>query len=486
LGNGDFESGTPAIGDFDGDGNLDLAVPLSKGINIFLGNGDGTFRGGQFIDGYVSAVAAADFNGDGILDIVTDGVTVLLGNGDGTFQGGARTESLKIPGSIRGEKRHPVIQGSSLSLGDFNGDGKLDVVSGGTLYLGNGDGTFQSPITLANDTLNAMGDFNNDGKLDLVGHFLYLQGLIYLTPSSLDFGNQKVGTKSPPQPATLTNDGSSALTITSIQVTGTDSQDFSQKNDCGSSLPAGSHCSIQVVFQPQAEGARSASLTVNYQGLGSPQMVALTGVGEVATVTLAPANLKFPLQLVGTTGSAQTETLTNTGNLPVNISNISATAQFTQSNNCPSSLPIGGNCQIQVKFAPQLRGKIAGTLSVSDDAQGSPQTVALSGTGTVVKMSAKGITFGNWKVGTKSPPVPIKLTNVGKSSLIISQISIGGVDPGDFSQTNNCGSKVVGGGSCTIKVTFAPQAKGSRSAVLQVEDNDPSSPQKVALRGNGT
>src|ERR1700723_2296215 len=206
-------------------------------------------------------------------------------------------------------------------------------------------------------------------------------------------------------------------------------------------------------------------------------------VGFRGVTLLAPANPKFPLQLVGTTGSAQTETLTNTGNLPVNISNISATAQFTQSNNCPSSLPIGGNCQIQVKFAPQLRGKIAGTLSVSDDAQGSPQTVALSGTGTVVKMSAKGITFGNWKVGTKSPPVPIKLTNVGKSSLIISQISIGGVDPGDFSQTNNCGSKVVGGGSCTIKVTFAPQAKGSPSAVLQATENDPRSPQKVALRG---
>jgi hypothetical protein len=127
-----------------------------------------------------------------------------------------------------------------------------------------------------------------------------------------------------------------------------------------------------------------------------------------------------------------------------------------------------------------------GTLSVTDDAQGSPQTVALSGSGTVVKLSATGINFGNRRVGTKSPAVPVTLTNVGKSSLTIHQISIKGANAGDFSESNNCGSELPGGGSCIIKVIFAPQAKGKRSASLQISDNDPGSPQKVALTGNGT
>jgi len=313
---------------------------------------------------------------------------------------------------------------------------------------------------------------------------LYLQVPLNLSPSSLDFGNQKVGTKSPPQTVTAINDGSSTLTIKGIGVAG--DKDFTQTNDCGTSIPVGGRCKIKIVFQPRTGGSRSADLVVRYQGLGSPQTVSLTGVGAVAKVKLTPSSLKFPLQLVGTTSSAQTATLTNTGTEVVNISDISTTAQFTQSNNCPSSLPVSGSCQIQVQFAPQQRGQIAGTLSVTDDAQGSPQTVALSGMGTVVKLSAVGLNFGDQKVGTKSPPAPIKLTNVGKGSLAIHGISIKGADPGDFSQTNNCGGKVPGGGSCKIKVTFAPQAKGKRSASLQISDNGGGSPQKVALTGNGT
>jgi hypothetical protein len=122
----------------------------------------------------------------------------------------------------------------------------------------------------------------------------------------------------------------------------------------------------------------------------------------------------------------------------------------------------------------------------TDDAQGSPQTVALSGSATAVKLSAKGISFGNRRVGTKSPAVPIKMTNIGKGTITIHQVSIEGTNAGDFAQTNNCGIKLIGGATCTIKVTFAPQAKGERSASLEIEDNDPGSPQKVALTGNGT
>jgi hypothetical protein len=196
--------------------------------------------------------------------------------------------------------------------------------------------------------------------------------------------------------------------------------------------------------------------------------------------------LKFPLQLVGTTSSAQTATFTNTGSVVVNISKISITKAFAQTNNCPSSLRVGTDCQIHVSFKPTAKGITTGTLSVTDDATGSPQTVALSGTGTVVELSTIGINFGDQKVGTKSASVPAMLTNKGTTSLSISQITITGADAGDFSQTNNCGSSVPAGESCAIKVAFKPTATGQRSAKITITDDGGGSPQGIALSGTGT
>jgi len=248
----------------------------------------------------------------------------------------------------------------------------------------------------------------------------------------------------------------------------------------------GSSCNIGVIFDPKAGGPRAATLNLNYQGFGSPQTVALSGTGAVSTVTLKPANIKFALQLVGTTSSPQTATLTNTGTVAVNISNIATTGAFSQTNNCPPSLPVDSDCQIQVQFTPVTQGLATGSLSVTDDAQGSPQKVVLSGSATVVTISPLDINFGNQAVGTHSSPVPVQVKNVGKSSIKIDEITIKGADPGDFSQTNNCGHSMSGGASCTIQVTFTPQAKGKRSATLEVIDNGGGSPQKVALTGTGT
>jgi hypothetical protein len=489
IGQGAF-TGNPAIGDFNQDGKLDMALPSGSTIYVALGNGDGTFTlGASYSTGQTIqfSAAAADINGDGKLDIVTDGLSVLLGNGDGTFTLGG------------GVPLQYNYSSANVNLADFNGDGKLDAAVvfsysgtyGIDLLLGNGDGTFQAPLIVLAPTSAAIvnlstGDFQGVGDLGLVGGALLLQTSATLSPSSLAFGNQTVGTKSPAQIVTFTNQGSSKLDITNISITG-DPKDFEQSNKCGSSLPPHGSCQIKVIFGPKSVGGKQASLSVSYKGLGSPETVSLTGTGvNAGTVTLKPSRLTFAVQLLNSTSSAQKATLTNTGSVDVTISNISTSGPFGQTNNCPSDLPVGGNCEIAVTFTPTTKGQAAGKLSVTDNATGSPQTVALSGIGTEVKLAPLGVNFGDQKVGTKSSPIGIQLTNVGTTSLSISGIAITGKDTGDFSQTNDCGNSVPPGGNCTIKVRFAPTAKGPRSATLSVSDDGGGSPQTVALAGTGT
>lgn len=490
LSYGDLFAGPVPVGDFNGDGKLDLVLPPGFDTGgVFLGNGDGTFNGPVLNSPQISGLAV-DLNHDGKVDVITGDAAAFLSNGDGTFQ---EVWSYQVS--------NPT---GAVSAGDFNGDGIMDFATvsfdanlqtlNWLVFLGKGDGTFQDPIesTIYNVPYGSgldLGDFNGDGKLDLVladVSNVFLQTTLNVNPLQLNFGDQNVGTSSQPQTVTLTNIGKSSLPIKKIAIGGSDPNDYSQTNNCGKSLPAGHKCQVQVIFKPTETGERDASLSISYQGVASPQIVSLIGFGVNLTVSLTPSQLTFPVQLINTTSSPQVATLMNTGTDTVTISSISTKVPFAETNNCPSSLPANQSCQISVTFTPTQGGNAAGALYVYDDAQGSPQTVALSGTGTVVRLSASSVNFGDQKVGTKSSPVPIKLTNEGKTSLSITQITISGADSGDFSETNNCGKSVPAGGHCTIKVTFMPQATGQRSATLDVYDNGGGSPQTVSLTGTGT
>jgi hypothetical protein len=476
--------GAPTVGDFNEDGNLDLAVPAvdplgKRFIVVGINQGGGIFGNpvGYPISPASFSVLAADVNGDGHLDLITDSGAVLLGKGDGTFTNG-----------------QTAVSGGTI-VRDFNGDGKLDLISPGNptlIMLGNGDGTFQPPISTAYGFSwsqgVATGAFRPDGRFDLVGSGgLFWQVPADLSPRSIGFGQQTVGTKSSPQTATLVNADALPLTVTGIQIIGTNAKEFSQTNNCPANIPVGGSCKIQVTFAPKSQGNKSASLSVSYSGPGSPQSVALTGTGVgTVSVSLTPSKLAFATRMVNTISAPQTATLTNTGSEPVAISSISTALPFSQTNNCPASLPVGTKCQIQVTFEPTTIGPANGTLSVTDNAPNSPQTVALSGVGTLITLSPIGVNFGNQKVGTSSKPVPVTLSNKGTVTLNISQIAIGGTNPGDFSQTNNCGSSLGPGDQCTIEVTFTPTQKGARSAKLQVNDDVQPSPQEAALGGTGT
>ncbi len=305
-----------------------------------------------------------------------------------------------------------------------------------------------------------------------------------LSPASLIFANQLVGTTSPAQTVTLSNAGSAPLKISSIATTG----DYTQSNNCGGSLNAGTSCSINVTFKPTATGTRTGTLSVTDNASGSPQTVALVGSGIAPAAALSPASLTFANQLVGTTSAAQSVTLSNPGSAPLNISQIATAGDYTQTNNCGASLDAGTSCTINVSFKPTNTGTRSGTLSVSDNVSGSPQKAALTGTGVIpaVNLAPTSLNFGQIPVGTTSTPMTVILSNTGTGTLLISSMALTGPNPADYAQTNNCGGSVAPGASCTITITLTPGATGNRNATLAITDNAPKSPQNVPLTGSGT
>ena len=203
------------------------------------------------------------------------------------------------------------------------------------------------------------------------------------SPASLAFGNETVGITSSPQVATLANIGNLPFSITSIQITGANSSDFAQTNNCPPSLGANGSCTINVTFTPTALGNDSASLVVTDTAPGGVQTVALTGTGSAFMVTVSPSNLTFPAQYVGTAGLNQNVQLKNNGPTTLTISSVvaSPSSDFSQLSTCGNSLVVGASCSIGVFFDPSTSGARNGTLTIKDNAPGSPQIVPITGTG---------------------------------------------------------------------------------------------------------
>ncbi len=316
--------------------------------------------------------------------------------------------------------------------------------------------------------------------------------IVSLSATNLNFGNQAFHKISAPQYVTLSNTGNLALTITSIAST---SNNYSQSNNCPISpntLSAGTSCVISVRFTPSAVGTRTGSITISDNAAGSPQAVSLTGNGVISSVILSSTDIVFATQLLNTASTPKTVTLTNSSTTTaLNISAISVSGDFaltSTTNQCPSSgaVPPASVCNLAFDFTPTAAGTRYGTIIITDSDPASPNVIGLMGTGTAVKLSTTSLNFGSVNVGQSSKPKVVTMSNAGSTALSISSITIGGTNPGDFFQTNNCSSSLAGGGQCAINVTFEPTATGARSATISVVDSDPTSPQVIAATGAGT
>jgi len=319
-----------------------------------------------------------------------------------------------------------------------------------------------------------------------------------IAPGSVVFGNQTINTTSAAQIVTLTNTGNAALSIAGITVTETNAGDFAQTNACGSSVAAGANCTIAVTFTSTATGARTGTLTVtdNNNGMaGSTQTVSLSGTGTsvpAPVVSLSPTSLAFDNQAVDMTSTAQSLTLSNTGNAALSITSLALTgtnaSDFAQTNNCAASVAAGTNCTISVTFTPSASGSRTASVSITDNASGSPQTVSLSGTGTaaVASLSPTSLAFGNQPADMTSSAQTVTLSNTGNAALSITSLALTGTNASDFDQSNTCGSSLAAGTNCTIAVMFTPSVTGAEAASLSISDNASGSPQTVPLSGAGT
>jgi hypothetical protein len=208
-----------------------------------------------------------------------------------------------------------------------------------------------------------------------------------VSPGSLTFPQQTVGTTSALQTVTLSNPGNALLTMSSITLSGADPSDFSQTNRCSSNVAANGTCVLNISFAPTAVGNRTAILNISDNAAGSPQTVTLTGIATQTTASLEPANFSFPIpQLAQTPSQPTTINFTNNGPgvLKVNSITFAGTnlGDFSEIDTCGGNVAAGSSCSIQVTFKPMVAGARTASLTAADNGSNSPQTVALSGTAT--------------------------------------------------------------------------------------------------------
>ena len=285
------------MGDFNNDGNLDVdivaTVSLPTGVDEFLGKGDGTFQAPHFVSGIApGGPVIGDFNRDGQLDVLLlgnpSGVTTMLNTG--VIDTSPATPvvfpvQLVRTSSVPSAVRLRNTSGKAISISSSKVSGQFRLGNGTTCGASLGAG--------ASCVIDAVFRPKSAGVQGLVTivdsasskpQVVELSGsgtIIKVSPTSLDFGKQKVGTKSAPRVVTATNNGSAAVTYNSISIGGTNKDAFSEINNCsGRSIPPGGSCEMKVMFHPAKTGGQSAALYINPNNTISPVPVTLSGTGD--------------------------------------------------------------------------------------------------------------------------------------------------------------------------------------------------------------
>jgi Abnormal spindle-like microcephaly-assoc'd, ASPM-SPD-2-Hydin len=302
---------------------------------------------------------------------------------------------------------------------------------------------------------------------------------ITFSPTNLSFTPQVVdpnGAPSPAQVITVRNSGNRPGLVGSIIAVGP----YAQTNHCPATLNPNTSCTIDVSFVPNAVGSLN----------GAVRGVVLTATG-LAPVGFNPSVLDFGTVDIGQTSAQQAVTLTNNQGAALAINSITASGNYSQANNCPTSLAAGATCTLNVSFVPTVKGTVAGALSVVTDAALAAQPVGLTGIGSgtatpSVSFTPTSLDFGNLEAGTESTVKTLTLKNTsGSASLTVTSVAASA----GYASTDTCAGKLLpAGGTCTISVKFQPTANlvpVAYPGAITVVDSDPTATQVIALAGFG-
>jgi hypothetical protein len=199
---------------------------------------------------------------------------------------------------------------------------------------------------------------------------------VTVSPTALNFGSVATGSTSTAQGVTVSNPTNAAASVSGISASG----DFAQTSNCGSTIAANSSCTVNVTFSPTATGSRTGTLTVNAGGVTNTVSLSGTGTAPGPVLNVNPASLTFAKTVVGSADPPQSVTISNSGTTSATVSSVTVTGDFSQANNC-GTIAVGASCTVTVTFKPTVGGSRTGTLSVNSNANNSPATVGLSGTG---------------------------------------------------------------------------------------------------------
>jgi Abnormal spindle-like microcephaly-assoc'd, ASPM-SPD-2-Hydin len=305
--------------------------------------------------------------------------------------------------------------------------------------------------------------------------------------SAVDFGSVALGRQAT-QIVDLTNNGTEAVNISHVTVTGTG---FTLVGKAPSgSLAAGQSATMQIRFAPAAAGEATGGFSVSSNAKNSLMQGSLTGKGAAAgtsVLTANPGSIGFGIVNVGNTAT-QSVTITNAGSGSLTITTVSADgAGFSASGiTLPYSLAAGSTTSFAAAFAPARGGDATGSISIaasSGDSSASA-TVALSGTGAQAAISASPslVSFGTVAVGQTSSQT-VTISNPGSASLTISRATVSG---SGFSPSGLATPlTILPGQSSSFSVAFKPGTASSFSGAVSLASNAPRSPLTIGLSGTG-
>jgi hypothetical protein len=468
-------------------------------VSFFSANG---FSGSAYVI-CVSADGSCTYNatteptgeevgGTSVASPIMAGVMALINQKSGSAQGlpNKVLYGLAAKQTYSNCKSESVTNSSSCVFND---------IDSGTIAMPCDAGTLDCTLSTSTDSFGILSGYDAGTGFDLAtglgslnianavnGYTAAVAPGVSLSATTLTFASTLVGSSTAAQTVTVTNSGTDVLTISKVGISGAGASSFAETNTC-TSVIAGKTCTISVIFTPAAAGALTASLSITDNATGSPQSVALSGTGFVPSpaATLNPTTLS--LSAAPGTSASGSVTLTNSGTALLTIGSIAVTGTnasvFTaDSSACTATLAISASCTINITFTPAGIGSASASLTVTDNASGSPQSVALSGTGTeptgsAYTLSAAAVSITPGSSGTSAITATGTGGYVGPSTVTLSACTL-----------TNSPSGATDSPTCSITtaaVTFASGASTGSGGVVTIGTTAASSSaRKSAALGN--